>query len=316
MPTTSRHSPPFARAAELAANQGGVVSRRQLYALGITRWQVRAQVRADRWRRVGDQSVQLHNGNLSMTGHHWAAVFQGGPRACLDGEAALVAAGLRRWEHDRIRVSVPRGARVRRTPLYDIRQTRRWDAGDIVRGSRAPARTRTPVAAVRAGLWARTDKQATLVVTMVVQQGLATPQALGHELLRIRSARRRMLLHAVVNDLLDGARSLGELDVVRELRRRGLPLPRRQQLRRDARGRYYLDMYWPDYKLVVEVDGIHHAWSENVVADALRQNVLSLADDTVLRLPLLGLRLQPGDFFDQIADGLRAGGWRPTPSAA
>lgn len=316
MPTTTRHLPPFSRASQLAREQGGVVSRRQLYALGVTRWQVRAQIRADRWRRVGDQCVQLHNGILSMTGHHWAAVFQGGPRACLDGESALVMSGLRRWEHDRIRVSVPRGARVRRTPLYDIRQTRRWDAGDVVRGEHGPPRTRVPVAAVRAGLWARTDKQATLVLTMVVQQGLTTPDALGHELLRIRSARRRLMLHTVVNDLLDGARSLGELDVVRELRRRGLPLPQRQHLRRDSRGRYYLDMYWPEHQLVVEVDGIHHAWSENVVADALRQNSLVLNDDRVLRLPLLGLRLQPDDFFAQIADGLRAGGWRPTSSAA
>lgn len=202
---------------------------------------------------------------------------------------------------------MPRGARIRRTPLYDIRQTRRWRADDLASGGLP--RTRVAVAAVRAGLWARSDKQAALVLTQVVQQGLATPEKLGEELLRILSAKRRLMLHEVVNDLLDGGRSLGEMEVARELRRRGLPAPSRQHLRRDSRGRYYLDMYWPEYNLVVEVDGIHHAWSQNVVDDALRQNALSLANDTVLRLPLLGLRLQPDDFFAQIADGLRAGGW-------
>lgn len=128
-------------------------------------------------------------------------------------------------------------------------------------------------------------------------------------MLRIRKAPRRRLLHAVVNDLLDGARSLGELDVGRELRRRGLPPPQRQVLRRDNRNRYYLDLYWPDFRLVVEIDGIHHTWAANVVGDALRQNLLTLAGETVLRLPLLGLRLQPDDFFGQIEQALVAAGW-------
>jgi very-short-patch-repair endonuclease len=144
---------------------------------------------------------------------------------------------------------------------------------------------------------------------MAVQQGLATPEAVAEALLRVRRDRRRLLLHSVVHDLLDGARSLGELDIAEDLRRRGLPIPERQLLRKDRRGRYYLDLYWPDFKLVVEIDGIHHAWAENVVGDALRQNALALDGDTVLRLPLLGYRMQPHDFFAQIERGLIAGGW-------
>ena len=60
---------------------------------------------------------------------------------------------------------------------------------------------------------------------------------------------------------------------------------------------------------MVEIDGIQHAWAENVVPDALRQNVLSMAGDTVLRLPLLGLRLAPDEFLDQIEAALIARGW-------
>lgn len=297
---------PFSAARDLARGQGHVASRRQLYELGITRWQIRGQVRADRWQLVGDQSVCVHNHVIDACGHRWAAVFQGGPRACLDGAAALVTSGLERFDVERIRVSVPRGARVRRNPHYDIRQTRRWSADDVV--AFGIPRTRVPVAVVRAAMWARTGRQATYLLTLVVQQGLATPEAIGTELLRIRRDRRRALMHVVVNDLLDGARALGELDVTAELRRRGLPPPERQALRRDGRGRYYLDLYWPAYSLVVEIDGIHHAWAENIVGDALRQNSLALAGDTVLRLPLLGLRLQPDDFFAQIETALQAGG--------
>jgi very-short-patch-repair endonuclease len=302
----SLHSVPVRRALRAAQKQGGVLSRRQLYALGVTRWEIHGHVRAGRWQLIGDQSVHLGNGPVSVVGELWAAVFQGGPRACLDGASALIAAGLERYEVARVRVSVPRGARIRRARRFDIRQTRRWSADDII--TVGLPRTRPAIAAVRAGLWATTDRQATYVVTLAVQQGIAAADDVGRELLRIRRDRRRGLLHAVVNDLLDGAKSLGELDVGRELRRRRLPEPERQVLRRDGRNRYFLDLYWPRWKLVVEVDGIHHAWAENVVGDALRQNALVLDGDTVLRLPLLGLRLEPDAFFVQIEQSLRDAG--------
>ena len=284
-----------------------MLSRRQLYGMGITRWELRGQLKAWRWQRVGEQSVCLHNGPIDQTAHWWAAVFQGGPRACLDGVTALQASGLQRYQESRIRVSVPRGAKVRRSRHYDIRQTRRWDEADLAAGG--IPRTRPEVAAVRGALWAKTDKQATHLLTVTVQQGISPPDAIGRELLRVRRHKRRLLLTDVVNDLLDGARSLGEIDFGRELRRRGLPEPQRQVLRRGKDRRYYLDLYWPDYKLVVEIDGIHHSWVENVVGDALRQNALVLDDDKVLRVPLLGFRLCPDEFLDQIEEALAAGGW-------
>lgn len=283
------------------------MSRPQIYALGLTRWEVRGQVRGGRWTLIGDQSVQLHNGTIDPVGERWAAVFQGGPRACLDGGSALIASGLERYELDHVRVSVPRGARIRRNRRFNIRQTRRWRADEIAH--EGIPRTTPATAAVRAALWARTDREATFVLTLCVQQGIVTPDAIGHALLRVLRDKRRLLLHAVVNELVDGARALGELDVVRELGRRGLPAPKRQVLRRDGRNRYYLDLYWPDFRLVLEIDGIHHTWAENIVGDALRQNAVVLTGDTFLRLPLLGLRLQPDVFFDQIEQALRAGGW-------
>lgn len=300
---------PIEQALQEADDQDGVISRRRLYALGVTRWQVTANLRARRWQAIGDQSICTHTGSLSQRGEHWAAVFQGGPRAQLDGASALVEAGLERFAVDRVRVSVPRGAKVRRNRRFDIRQTRRWSAAD--RTASGVPRVRPAAAAVRAGLWARSDRQAALVVTMTVQQGVTTAEEIGRQLLRVKRDRRRGLLHVLVNDLLDGARSLGELEIGDELARRNLPRPQRQVLRKDDRGRYYLDLYWPQWKLVVEIDGIHHTWAENVVGDALRQNALALDGDTVLRLPLLGLRLEPHDFMVQIEQALRAAGWTP-----
>jgi very-short-patch-repair endonuclease len=296
-----------ARLSKLASRQGSVVSRRQAYALGITRWEVREHVRALRWQLLGDQMLVLHTGPLTQDGMHWVAVLQGGPRAHLDGAPALIAGGLKRFEVDRIRVSIPRGARVRRTPDFDIRQTRRWNAEDIV--DVGIPRTTPAVAAVRGALWAKSNRQAVLLMTLTVQQGLATAQQLAEAALRIRRDKRRRLVHETVLDLLGRARSLGEIDVARECRRRGLPEPSRQHVRRDRHNRYYLDVVWEAWGVCVEIDGIHHAWAENLVNDALRHNSVTLQRTTVLRLPLLGLRVAPDEFFAQIERALRDAGW-------
>jgi very-short-patch-repair endonuclease len=299
------------RVLALAAEQEGVVSRRQVYAAGLTRAEVLANVRAGRWQRLLSQSIYVHTGPVPDAAFLWAAVFEAGPRAFLDGESALVAAGLTGYTTTTVRVSVPRGAKVRRGRGLNIRQTRRWAADDVVTTSGVP-RTRPAVAAIRGALWAKTPRQGALLLTMAVQQGLVTAEQLALEMLRIRRDRRRAFVHGVLLDLLGGVRSLGELDFARECRQRGLPEPDRQVLRRGRNGRYYLDVYWDEWGVVVEIDGIQHAWAAQLVPDALRQNDITLAHALVLRLPLLGLRVAADDFFEQTEEALRSRGF-PAP---
>lgn len=298
----------LAQLQEQADQQDGVLSRRQVYTAGVSRAQVRANVAAGRWRRSGSQSLVLHTGPLSDVGRAWASVFEAGPRAMIDGESALLLAGLRHYESGALRVSVPRGVKPRRGRGINVRQTRRWDSADLA-PSGVP-HTRPEVAAVRAALWARSNAQAALVLTMVVQQGLSTADRIAAEMLRVRRDKRRAFVHAVLLDLLGGVRSLSELDFARECRRRGLPEPTRQRVRRGRNGTYYLDVYWEEWHLVVEIDGIHHTWAGQVVGDAIRHNDLALTGDTVLRLPMLGLRVAPDDFFAQIESALIAAGCR------
>jgi hypothetical protein len=290
--------------------QGGVLSRRQLYDRGVSRGEVRWQVRACRWQRVGSHAIALHTGPLLQEGMWWSAVFAGGPRAFLDGATALVAGGLEHFEISTIRISVPRGAGVRgrRTPTLDLRETRRWKACDVM--PTGVPRARPAVAAVRAGLWAVSDRQAALLLTMTVQQGLTTAEEIGRELLRVRRDKRRLFLHRVVLDLVGGVRSLGELDFIEGCRERGIPQPDRQAVLRHKDGQYYLDFRWDHWGVVVEVDGIHHLWAVNAVSDALRQNAVVLTSDRVLRLPLLGLRIAADEFFAQVEEALCAAGWR------
>lgn len=174
----------------------------------------------------------------------WIAVLSGGPRAQLDGASSLIAAGLKGYQVRQHRVSVPRGARVFREAGVDVRQTRRWDKTDCV--PVGIPRTRQPVAAVRGALWAGSDKQAALLLSMAVQQRIVSAELVAQELLRIRKAPRLAFLRALVLDLVGGAQSLGELDFVAECRRRGLPEPGRQVVRETRTGRFYLDVYWEE----------------------------------------------------------------------
>lgn len=201
------------RAEDLAWSQGGVISRRQLLEIGVERWRTRSYLRDRRWKCHFRQTIAVHTGPLSPIGVCWAGVFEAGPRGVLDGASSLIAAGLTGYSTDRVRVSVPRGARVLRSRAIDVRQTRRWRSEDVE--PEGIPRTRTEVAAVRAALWARTDRQAAVILAMVVQQRLATPDAVGSALLAVRRDRRRRFIEGVLLDLMGGAESLGELDLAR-----------------------------------------------------------------------------------------------------
>ena len=293
----------------LARDQDGVVSRRQLVELGLTRWQVKAELRARRWRAHGRQTIATHTGDLTGTARYWSATFEAGPRAAIDGASALVLAGLEGHEPGSIRVSVPRGAYVVRQPGLNVRQTRRLKDADVV--AAGVRRVRVEVAAVRAALWAVSHRQAALLIVMPAQQRLTTAEAIGRALLDVRRDKRRRLIEAVLLDVLDGAHSMGELDFGQMCRARRLPRPDRQVLRRGRDGRVYLDVYWRSYGIVVEIDGAQHLKVDADVPDALRQNALSLNGDVVLRVPVLGLRVAPDDFFAQITEALVARGWTP-----
>ena len=157
---------------------------------------------------------------------------------------------------------------------------------------------------IRAAQWARTDRQAALLLCLPVQQRLVSSNRLGQVWAGLNRGPRHALIDAIVNDLTNGAHSLGELDFAHWCRRYGLPEPTRQSLRTGPTGRVYLDVEWTDHQLVVEIDGIHHLLALNVISDAWRANEVVLEGARVLRLPVLGLRVEPDRFMCQVARAL------------
>lgn len=302
----------FLRIQRHALDQAGVVTRRQLYRTGWTRWMVEAEVRAGRWHCLGRQSLFVLDAATSPDpemARRWWAVLEVGGQAALDGVSALQHAGLRGYEQPDIQVSVRKSGCYARPKGVRVYETRRRRPEDLVGGGLP--RVRPAVAAVRGALWARTNRQAALVLIMTVQQRIATAAEIAVELETVRRHPRRRFLRAVLADIADGVQSMGELDFARLCRSAGLPEPDRQVVRRGPRGRVYLDAYWDEFDVVVEIEGVHHEWESNQVGDTLRQNDLTLTSAAVLRIPVVGLRDRPGPYLDQLSTLLRRRGWRP-----
>ena len=239
---------------------------------------------------------------MSDVARRWHAVWESGAGAALDGAAALLAADLSGFSSDRLDVSIPHRNRDHRVDGVLLHRRRTMPP---VMGAGIP-RVRAPHAVLSAAAWAVSDRQAALLLCMVVQQRLVRPADLLATWSSVVRTRRRGLIGAVVGDLCDGVHSLGELDFARLCRERALPEPTRQLVRTLPGGRVYLDVAWEDVGLTVEVDGGHHSIALNPVDDALRQNDVMIDGDLVLRIPVIGLRVAPDRFMDQVVRAHRS----------
>ncbi len=300
-PLASRR--PASIRAEIAARSfGGVLSRAMLGELGVDRHAVRNNVVARRWALHGRWTVATHTLPLSAQARQWRALWEVcGADVALDGVSALLAAGLSGFTQESIDVSVPKASSP--PAVADVRIHRVVRVNGEVINSGTP-RVRAAVAAIRAAQWAVSDRQAALVVVMTVQQRLATAQQLRQAAELVRGRRRQSLITAVIGDVADGAHSLGELDFAAACRRHGIPAPDRQVVMRGPRGRIYLDARW-DSGLVVEIDGAGHRVGTAVTWDNLRQNSVVLQGGTVLRIDVIGLRLEEAAFMAQVRAALR-----------
>lgn len=277
-----------------------MLSRDLLRTAEVDDRMIRREVRAERWRIHGTQTVAVHRAPLSVEALRWRALWEVGEQiAVLDGVSALQASGMTGFDDPTIHVSVKHTASVKHVHGVRVHKLiRRVDDEIVAMGT---PRTTPAIAAVRAARWATTDRQAALVLVMPVQQRLCTGQQLLEASRLTKGRRRRRFVELVARDVADGAQSLGELDFAALCRARGIPAPARQSVRHGPRGRVYLDAGWDDIGLAVEIDGSGHQIGLAVTDDNLRQNDLAIADEVVLRINLVGLRLEGTRFLDQVA---------------
>lgn len=289
----------------MARQHDGLATRSMLRGVGLSSDDIRTEVDAGRWTRLGTHTIGVTVREADGQARWWWATWESGPGAALDGVSGLLAAGLSGWSETTVHISVPHTNRVHRLPGVRLHRLRR--VGELT--GAAHRRTRPEIAVLRAAEWAASDRQAATILVMTVQQGITTPERIAARWATIRRSARRKLLDRVIGDISDGARALGELDFAARCRARGLPEPTRQVVRHGPRGRVYLDVWWDEPGIHAEIDGIHHSQDLAPVDDALRNNAVAIGGATCLRIPVLGLRLYPDQFLDQV-EAAHAAAWQ------
>lgn len=293
----------------LAVRQRAVLHRDQLYALGVSRSFLSAQLRAERWTAVGQNVVLLQNAPPGRHQLMWLAVLDAGEDCALGSHTALELVGFQPFAREaaEIHLIVPRGCRT--TPLTGVRvhESRRLRADGVVR-TRGLPRTEVERSVLDAAAWQPYPRFACLMVAAAVQQRMTTPPRLDAAMQTIGRIRHKAYLRLAITDVATGAQSLGEIDLAKLCRRFGLVPPRRQQRRRDSSGRSrYLDAEWtlPNGEvLVLEVDGRHHLDVASWQDDIRRERSVVVSRRWVLRATGLELRLEPA----AVARDLRAMG--------
>jgi very-short-patch-repair endonuclease len=170
---------------------------------------------------------------------------------------------------------------------------------------RRPPRTRLARSVIDAASWMTSDNGARAVLAAAVQQRLVPVGDLADRLAARPNLRRHALVAATLADVAGGSEALSELDFTRLLRRYHLPEPDRQVLRRDSQGRRrWLDAYWRDAGVVVEIDGLWHMDAAAWWQDMQRENDLTIRGYLVLRFPSFAVREQPAMVAAQIAMAL------------
>lgn len=300
----------------LAFEQSGVLTYRQAVGL-LTAGQIRARLDSRRWRGICRGMLVMQPGRLDRHQQLWVAVLAAGPSAVLAGATALTEAGMTGLRPEPLHVLVAASRSVsttlRRLPIdmpgVLVHRTSVLPAEHRQVGR--PPRTTTARSVIDAVAWARDDDEARMMLAAACQQRRVTPAELRHVLGMLSRSRRRALALETLGDVEGGAGALSELDFVRLCRRHALPPPDLQERRRDRAGRNrYLDAYWREWRLHVEVDGAHHVDVRHWAADMSRQNEVWIAGDRILRFPAWLVRRHPAQAADQLRRALRAAGWR------
>ncbi|MEU5550229.1 hypothetical protein ABZ738_10685 [Micromonospora sp. NPDC047793] len=302
----------------LAFAQAGVLTTAQALTV-LTEGTLRGLVRSRRWRSVGRGLLLSGNGRLTRTQQLWVAVLACGRGAVLAGPTAATEAGVRGLRPEPLHVLVPSTRRYGRTTLRRmpldmaavvVHRTSLLPADHLQVGR--PPRTSTARALVDAASWAPSTRAAQEVLAAGCQQRRVLPEEIIAVLDVLPRAPRRRLIRQTVDDIAGGAQALSEIDFVRLCRRAGLPAPDLQERRTDTTGRTrWLDAYWREWRIHVEIDGAHHMDVRQWAADMQRQNDVWTTGDRILRFPAWLVRAHPDQVADTVRRALVAAGWRP-----
>jgi hypothetical protein len=267
--------------AALAGGQGGVISRQQLFDLGLSADTVDRRVKAGRLHRLHRGVYAVGHRVVSAEGRWYAAVFAAGTGAVLSHASAAAAWELRSEGGRLIEVTVNRGGRARREGLR-LHRRREPPPDEVTTRSGIPITTpaRTVLDLAATGLDGRPLEA---VLDRAERLRLLDFAKLQQLLRRYPGRPGTPSLQATLSRYTAGTvvtRSDLEERFLALCDRFGLPRPNVNTVIEGEE----VDFLWPDCALIVEVDG--YAWHRSPSAftsDRERDVQLVLAGYRVLR---------------------------------
>lgn len=259
----------------VAADQHGVVARRQLLKAGVTRHVIENRV-ATGWLQPLHRGVYKVGPLTVPLEREMAAVLACGEMARLSHASAAVCHGLvpkpKPDEKVAISVSVGYGPRIR-GPGILVHRVGRMEPDEITTIEGIPittaARTILDLAAI---VDPRALEQA---VSRALRSGLAAEDAMARLLDRYPRRAGTPALRAILTRGESPAfvRSEAEARLLALVRSARLPIPRVNDVVRGVE----VDFFWPSYRLIVEVDGFAYHGSR-AAFERDRRRDMALAD--------------------------------------
>lgn len=218
--------------------------------------------------------------------------------AALTGSSALTAAGARDQDERVIHIVVDRRRRITPRPGVVVHYRTGLDA-QVLWATRPP-RVRVEAALLDQAASAATEPAAIATLTDAVGARLTTTSLLLAAASQRSRLRRRRLIEQVLVDIRDGTCSVLEHGYLTRVERaHGLPTPRRQAPTGAGRPGFR-DIDYPEYGLVIELDGRGH---HSAAAD--RDRDLERDLDAVVEVQRLTLRLGWGQVMGRACSTAR-----------
>jgi hypothetical protein len=287
----------------VAGRQWGVVSRRQLLALGVARAGVDTWVRRGRLRVVHRGVYAVGGAVLPREGRWVAAVLACGPRAVLSHLSAAVHWGLLQYEPPRPQVTAP--ASRKGAPGIRLHRSHSLDAQDTTNHHGIPTTTvhRTLLDIAAHAPTHHLER----ALAQAERLQLYDHRAITETIVRANGHRGTKTLSAAIQG--DPQFTRGELEALMNklARDHGLPPPKSNYaLDVPDHPGLEADFYFPGYGLVIETDGWDtHRTRQAFEDDRAKDAALLAAGYRVVRFTWRQLRYDPQTVADRLAAILR-----------
>ena len=302
------------RLGELARRQGGVVTRPQALASGMSPDSVRWAVGTGAWPRLYPGVYTTFTGQATRTARLWAAVLYAGKGAVLSHETAAELLGLADRRPALIHVTIPNGRTVIPPDGIVIHRTRRaipkWRFAQGI-----PPHTMAEDTVIDLVNAAADFDGAVSWVTAAFSRRLTSEWPLRQAIAARPRVRWRRQLDEAVTFAAGGTHSVLEFRYDRDVERaHGLPRAARQArfTKRDG-SRGYRDRYYQEYgRLVIELDGKRYHPDQSRTSDRRRDNQAAATGSATLRYDWYEVTRQACETAAQVYSALRERGYQGT----